>query len=111
MLKTTLLVYVRVPEKFDFYLIPNEDIQKNNWLSLMKEAHNKFANTDDFNDGMAFLNEAVSLESKENDICFVSDRPEWRCCFAKYKVADDVMLDYMHITRVVFSGFIRSKAD
>jgi hypothetical protein len=59
----TLLIFELVPEETHTYMIPNEMADK--YASFLKEAHNKFINADDMNDGMRFLNTALSDEYPE----------------------------------------------
>jgi hypothetical protein len=123
----TLLIWEEIPEKTNLFLIPNEEVEKDDRLALMKMAHNKFINSSGWNRGLQFLNEAVLSEDHANDDDFRDDGcsmmyhqgeykrvkthepspKDWLCCFAKYKVdeKDASALDSLNVTRVILSGF------
>jgi hypothetical protein len=117
-----------VPEDTYLFLIPNEEVEKDDRLELMSMAHNKFINNSDWNRGLQFLNEAVLSEEHINDDEYSdsgytmtdvggewkrvkthdASPKEWRCVFAKYKIdkKDASALDNTNITRVILSGFV-----
>lgn len=129
----TLLIWELVPEDTHFYLIPNEEVDKDNRLSLMKQAHYHYINQSERNDGLDFLNAALTPEEHINNDDYFDDGTtfmqdpnvskrslvkvkthepapkEWRCIFAKYKISEDDManpIENAHITRAFLSGFI-----
>jgi len=118
----TLLIWEMVPEETYLYLIPNDQISEEQW-ALMKQANRKLMNCNDLNEGMTFLNTALTPEEHINDDSYFDDgytrmsdgsmqlkrepaKKEWRCIYAKYKQADDSLLENTNITRVVLSGFV-----
>jgi hypothetical protein len=117
----TLLVWEEIPEDTKLFLIPNEVIDSTR-LELLKQAHNKFINQDEENDGLRFLNAALLDEKYVNDDSMFDDGytshrdggrvyrceptpKEWRCIFAKYKQDSSKVVE-ADITRVIISGFI-----
>ena len=97
----SLLVFESIPEKTDFYLIPNTvaDPIRN----FLEAAHNKFINADEMNDGLLFLNAALSTEDPET----------WNEEFRKYvgmltacKVDNTKPITGVNITAVYLSGFV-----
>lgn len=108
----TLLIYETNPDGVDIYLIPN-DVISPRWRELMREAHGRMINYDITNDGMAFLNAALSstpeyVEEKWKDVA---------CIFSPYKT-DNVLIESkfsfdpmapkwdVNITHVYKSGFV-----
>jgi hypothetical protein len=51
----TLLIWEMIPEETQLFLIPNEEVEKDDRLELMRMAHNKFINNSDWNRGLQFL--------------------------------------------------------
>lgn len=99
----TLLTYFCIPEEERLYLIPNDAITSDmrGWLT---EAQNRFINSDDSNDGMKFLNTALSTEGAEEGF------EEHLGIFANCKVFNDhaltpTTMDGGVITYVYLSGF------
>jgi hypothetical protein len=100
----TLLVWENVPEKCDMYTIPNDEAEKfRQYLTL---AHNKLLNYDDNNDGLSFLNVALSDQSVEEcegwTECNIA---QYAGIWKKYKVEPTSPLKDVVITHVYRSGF------
>ena len=51
-----LIVYETTPEGCEFYLVEANDFQ----VEMLKQCHNRFINSDDINEGMEYLNVALS---------------------------------------------------
>jgi len=110
----SLFIYNQIPDQVDLYLIPNQDIEDNGWLSFFQNAHNKFINNDDLdsNKGLKFLLSAtVSNKYLEDDTYFndhfdTSYKVEWRCVLDKYKQDNAKPIENVIVTRVFMSGFI-----
>lgn len=111
----TLLIWEEIPEDTTLYLLPSEVADK--YLDLLTQAHNKFINFSDYNEGLAFLNAALCDEEHIDDNEYFEDengisnktpgikaKKEWRCIFAKYKVDESLPLE-ANISRVILSGF------
>lgn len=86
----TLLIWETNPEGNQLYLIPNEEVEKDNRLELMTQAHGCMINCDYENEGMTFLNEALEANG----------------VFEKYRRDWDVPISGVTITRVIMSGFM-----
>lgn len=77
----TLLIWEMVPEKTELYLIPNDAADE--YRNYLSQAHNRFINSDEMNDGMNFLNAALCESKFDNGL----EEP-WSQhvgVFAKYK--------------------------
>lgn len=59
-----LLVWEEIPDDMRLYLIPQEEADKHE--KYLKQAHNRFINSDDMNDGMRFLD--TVLAKQEDDV-------------------------------------------
>jgi hypothetical protein len=94
----TLLIWEKVPEDTEMYLIPNEVFDL--YEGYMKEAQNHFINSDNMNEGMAFLNTALGEEEAEAGMC------EYLGIFRQYKVSVKEPLLDKNITAVYLSGFV-----
>jgi hypothetical protein len=96
----TLLVWETIPEETDFYLIPNEVAK--DYEDYLKQAHHKFINAQEMNDGMAFLNTALADEDgvAEGGMC------AYLGIFKQYKVDHKKPLLDKNITAVYLSGFV-----
>lgn len=118
----TVLVYEEIPENSSIYLIPNEEVEKDNRWQLMRLAHQKFINQDESNEGMRFLSHALVDEKHIDEDEYFDDgytnypggerilerEPaprEWRCVFAKYRQDADKVIEGVTVTRVIVSGF------
>jgi hypothetical protein len=109
-MKHTLLIYSEVPEDTKFYLIPDRVIREEH-RALLNESHGRMINSDDMNNGMSFVSNAICKEEK---FCDDTTPKEWHCIWAKYQVemvagqpfvamSDD---EDWSITSVVHTGFI-----
>lgn len=94
----TLLVWETIPEETDFYLIPNEVADK--YRSYLEQAHHKFINAQEMNEGMAFLNTALGDEMAEEGFCHELGT------FREYKVDHHKPILDKNITAVYLSGFV-----
>lgn len=94
----TLLVWETIPEETDFYLIPNEVAQK--YEEYLKQAHHRFINCDNMNDGLKFLNTALGDEEPEEGF------EEHLGALREYKCDHKKPLLDKHITAVYLSGFV-----
>ena len=101
---STLIVYAQIPERTDFYVVPNEVITAEQ-AELLELAHGMLVNGDEMNPGMDFLMNAV-CDAPEH--CSPESPPQWRCVWAKFKreVAPLYPLTDVQVTRIVYSGFI-----
>lgn len=93
----TLLVWETVPEDTDLYLIPNEVANK--FQVYLEQAHHRFINCDNMNDGMKFLNTALGDEAPEEGF------EEHLGVLREYKCDKQPILDKT-ITAVYLSGFV-----
>jgi hypothetical protein len=76
----TLIIYELRPEEVKLYLVPNQVITKRH-RELLELAHNSMMNADDFNEGMAFLCNALADQVK---YC-LDEAPEGdKCVWAGY---------------------------
>lgn len=99
----TLIIWEEIPEKTTLFVVPNEQIDSRQ-AALLREASNKFINADDENDGMIFLNNALSSEAQ---YCIPDGDPADHCIFAKYRVEPDTLASECGpINRVILSGFM-----
>ncbi len=98
-MSSTLLIYEEVPEKTKLFVIPNSEIteQQRAWL---KECQNRFINSDDENDGMLFINTAISNEKPEEG--FEAFRAIWK----DKEVSVEAPLTDANITNVYVTGFV-----
>lgn len=101
----TLLIWESRPEEVATYLVPN-DVITPRMREWMREAHGRMINVDDENDGMSFLNAALS--PKEEYV----DEGKWKdvaCIFHAYKVVNEGPIEgndgSISITHVYQSGF------
>lgn len=94
----TLLVWEEVPENTRMFLIPDEVAQKHR--DFLDEAHNCLINQDEMNDGLRFLNTALSNETPEKGF------EEYQGIFKEYEVKLGSPLRDQNITAVYFSGFV-----
>jgi len=94
----TLLIWEEVPETTKLYLIPNEVADQ--FSAYLKEAHNKFVNSDTYNDGLKFLNTALGEEAPEEGF------EEHLGVLRGYKCDEKQPLLDKTITAVYLSGFI-----
>ncbi len=115
----TLLIWEEVPEATRLFLIPNDIItlEQNKFL---REAHGKFVNNDPMNDGMDFLNAAVTKREHKvtkadcigpsngfippSELFFAN-----QCAWAEFEVPKENMMNLKEggeITRVCLSGFL-----
>lgn len=100
----TLLIYLEIPELTRMFLIPNEVAKE--YRGFLDEAHNHFINSgDDMNDGMRFLNNALStaLTVEEWDD---GEFNAYRGILCQYEVKTGSPILDTHITAVYHSGFI-----
>jgi hypothetical protein len=97
----SLLVWHLVPEQVKMYLIPNSVASK--YREFLDQAHSKLINAHDMNDGLRFLNAAISEEKG-----FETDGFEkYEGIFVKYErnISQDPIVGVV-ITSVYSSGFI-----
>jgi hypothetical protein len=80
----TLLIWESVPENTTLYLIPDDEITRDQRMHL-READGKLTNCDDGCDGLDFLNAALSPKP---EYCADESPAEIRCIWHKYKVAE-----------------------
>jgi hypothetical protein len=101
----TLLIYEEVPENTNLYLIPNE--VANSYRGHLREAHGRYINADQSNDGMQFLSNALG-EPRDSD-------EHWKDIagvLREYKVAKQdkdgnmPQITGVVVTDVCISGFI-----
>lgn len=106
----TLLIYENIPENTNLYLIPNEMLTTQQ-LDLMKQANGKYANSDEENDDMAFLNAALC----DTPEYLAEDAPDYALdlnrvgVFVQYLVGErgvENPIEGVNITRVFMSGFV-----
>jgi hypothetical protein len=102
--KYTLLIYSEVPEDTKFYLIPDSEINDEQ-RALLNEAHGRMVNSDEMNDGMRFLNDALCPEEHS---CDEETPKHWHCVFAQYRVEEVAGAPFTgkEISCVVHSGMI-----
>jgi len=102
----TLLIWEMVPEYHELYLIPNDVADK--YRDFLNQAHNHFINSDKMNDGMNFLNAALSETASDNGL----EEPwiQYTGVFTKFKQDTKHPIHLMNadalITSVYLSGFI-----
>lgn len=96
----TLLIWEECPETIKLFLLPEEESKKHR--DFLDEAHDRMINSDDLNDGMKFLNTALS-----NEECVDEGFEQYRAIWVQYQVKDTAspILD-THITKVYKSGFV-----
>jgi len=97
----SLLVWEIIPEDTEFYLIPNEVLDSNEYRQYLEQAHFTYINVDEYNEGLKFLNTA--LASKKDGIA-EEGFEEYLGCFTQYKKDNDKPLKSI-ITTVYLSGF------
>lgn len=97
-----LLIWEEVPEHTKMYLIPVNVAES--YKQHLEEAHNKFINSNEMNDGMRFLNMAL-LDEDEN-VADDEDFREHQGCFAEYEVDVDEPITGYNIVAVYLSGFM-----
>jgi len=94
----TLLVWEMVPEVTELYLIP--DTESHLYVKYLQEAHNKFINSNEMNDGLRFLNTAIAETDPEKGF------EEHLGIFLPFKWDLEKPLTNQFITAVYQSGFI-----
>lgn len=99
----SLLVWEEIPENTTFVLIPNN--VANIYRNHLEQAHNKFINSDDENDGMRFLNAAL-MDNPED--AWDDYSKTHASVLAQYKRADrgGSPIVNVYITHVYLSGFV-----
>jgi hypothetical protein len=98
----TLLVWEVLPEDTHFYLIPNSVADE--YRHCLEQAHNRFLNCNEENEGMLFLNVALIEDPADAvDMAF----KQYAAIFAPYKqeVHHDKPIIDTYITHVYLSGF------
>ena len=95
----TLLVWEEVPEDTKMYLIPNEVANK--YRHWFEEAHGRYINRDENNDGMDFLNYALSKDKWAEGY----PMEEHAGVLADYQVKMGSPIVDTHITSVYHSDF------
>ncbi len=100
--KYVLLIWEEIPESTKFFLIPIEIA--NDHAEYLEEAHNKFINSDDENDGLNFLNMAVCEPGQKWD----DDVPFKDCAGLFHEYLYDVTkpITGTNIKAVYLSGFV-----
>ncbi len=97
----TLIIYSNIPESTDLFLVPSDTISGEE-LDLLLMADGKYINSDDTNNGMTFLSNALSTKK---EYC-MDGSPELYCKYSKFKVKDNPMSGGgFKISRVIVSGF------
>jgi len=100
----TLLVWEEIPEDRRFYLIPNEIVSK--YQEFFDAAHNKYINCDEDNEGMRFLNNALSAEKTDAEEGWDDgDFNQYRGVLREYQVPTEQPVRGEVITDVYLSGF------
>lgn len=94
----TLLVWERNPEGIDVYLIPDDVAKK--YRHFLDEAHGRLIGSDEDNDGMKFLNQALSVEVWEDGF------EQYKGVLVNYKVKFGSPIVGAHITAVYSCGFM-----
>lgn len=96
----TLLIWEENPDTIKLFLLPEEESKKHR--EYLDEAHDRMINSDYMNDGMRFLNTALSKEE-----CIDSGFEQYRGIWVQYQVKDTAspILD-TNITKVYKSGYI-----
>lgn len=97
-----LVIYELVPEETKLILIPEEVYNK--YAGLIRQAHNKFVNSDDMNDGMKFIIHATSKPEHVFHDPNNEHPVEWDCCLLDYILPDHPLIN-VTIFEVVFTGF------
>lgn len=100
----TLLVWEEVPEDTKMYLIPDDVAKK--YRYFLDEAHGRFINHDEENDGMRFLNNALSTESTDDEGWSDEGFDQYRGIFRDYEVKLGSPITQENISHVYLSGFI-----
>lgn len=96
----TLLVWEEIPENTKMFMIPNEIADK--YRNYLEEAHNRYINIDETNDGMNFLNYALAKEKWAEGY----PMEEHTGVFADYEVNfKNNPISNVQITFVYHSGF------
>lgn len=99
-MKHVLLVWEEIPEATKLYLIPEEEAKP--YFKYLLEAHDKYINSDDMNEGMQFLNSALASNHEDVEKGYEKFATIW----AKYRYDEKRPLRDTHITAVFVSGFM-----
>lgn len=92
----TLLIWEQVPDDTFLYLIPNNLADQ--YRHFLVEAHQHLINSSEMNDGMKFLNTALSKENPEEGF------EKYQGVLLHYKTQERI--EDKHITHVYLSGFV-----
>lgn len=99
--KYVLLIWELMPERVDLYLIDQEEIT-NQFREYLKQAHGHLINCSETNEGMDFLNHALTEYPDDfQDGKFKDHIGIW----AKYMWMMERPITNFHITEVYKSGF------
>lgn len=97
-MSNVLIVWVELPERVKFYVVPEEVAKPH--VNLLKLAHGKYLNCDDSNEGLEFLNIALS-EKREH-----CNGEAHACLFSEYERDDEFGPIDETISLVIHSGFV-----
>jgi len=97
-----LLIYQTVPEDTKFYLIKDPTEEQ---LRMLKEANNKFVNSDELNDAMIYLSEALMpiKYKRDRDVLEQSIFKDSLCIWTDKEVKAPIEGP---IDKVFISGFV-----
>lgn len=100
-MSNVLLIWEMIPEETHLYLIPMEVYESNpDFEKYFVEAHNKFINNCDMNDGLRFLNTALSKTDPEAGF------EKYLGIFIEYRWDEKTPINHKNIQGVYLSGFV-----
>ena len=94
----SLVIYEMVPEETRLFLLPNAVADL--YRDFLTQAHNKFVNNDEMNEGMHFLMAATSPKMEYVD----EDMKDVGCIFHQYLLVNELPFEGT-ITHVYVTGF------
>lgn len=94
----TLLIWEEIPEKTRFFALT--DLTQTDYEAL-SSAHGKIINCDDENEGMTFLNAALTPDIKKEKYGVDLSYPDW----SRFEIEIEALSNSGPFDRVFWSGF------